>query len=173
MLSLLPRAELSGEASELPIASFKRERNNAPIGRTTGQVIIFLGDFFPSVAETCLPRAYHKTAYMYLPHLSGQAQSPRSELEGTPRRVFTVQSPGRGELPNTQQALPNPGGSRPRVVRKAGPTPWEVRTCDGCLFSVQDTRLGVATTLGSAVAAMCVQLVDASDNLAIHMLSRI
>ena len=36
-----------------------------------------------------------------------------------------------------------------------------------------DTRLGVATTLGSAVAAMCVQLVDASGNLAIHMPTRI
>ena len=36
-----------------------------------------------------------------------------------------------------------------------------------------DTRLGVATALGSAVAAMCVQLVDASGNLAIHMPTRI
>ena len=36
-----------------------------------------------------------------------------------------------------------------------------------------DTRLGVATTLGSEVAAMCVQLVDASGNLAIHMPTRI
>ena len=36
-----------------------------------------------------------------------------------------------------------------------------------------DTRLEVATTLGSAVAAMCVQLVDASGNLAIHMPTRI
>ena len=31
----------------------------------------------------------------------------------------------------------------------------------------------MATALGSAVAAMCVQLVDASDLLAIHMLTRI
>lgn len=129
--------------------------------------------FLQLQGRACLVLTTRLHACMYLPHFSGQARSPRSELEGTPRRVFTVQSPGRGELPNTQQALPNPGGSRPRVVRKAGPTPWEVRTCDGCLFSVQDTRLGVATTLGSAVAAMCVQLVDASDNLAIHMLSRI
>lgn len=35
-----------------------------------------------------------------------------------------------------------------------------------------DTRLGVATTLARAFAAMCVQLVDASYNLAIHMLTR-
>ena len=40
-------------------------------------------------------------------------------------------------------------------------------------FISTDTRLGVATTLGSAVAAMCVQLVDASGNLAIHMPTRI
>ena len=36
-----------------------------------------------------------------------------------------------------------------------------------------DTRLGVATTLASEVAAMCVQLADASGNLAIHMPTRI
>ena len=36
-----------------------------------------------------------------------------------------------------------------------------------------DARLGVAITLGSAVAAMCVQLVDASGNLAIDMPTRI
>ena len=36
-----------------------------------------------------------------------------------------------------------------------------------------DTHLGVATTLGSAVTAMCVQLVGASGNLAIHMTTRI
>ena len=41
------------------------------------------------------------------------------------------------------------------------------------IFFCLDTRLGVATTLGSAVAAMCVQLVDASGNLAIHMTTRI
>ena len=37
----------------------------------------------------------------------------------------------------------------------------------------EDTRLGVATTPASAVAAMCVQLVDASFNLAIHMQSHV
>ena len=41
------------------------------------------------------------------------------------------------------------------------------------VLHLTDTRQGVATTLGSAVAAMCVQLVDASGNLAIHMRSRI
>ena len=38
---------------------------------------------------------------------------------------------------------------------------------------LKDTRLGVAAALGSAAAAMCVQLVDASGNLAIHMPTRI
>ena len=37
----------------------------------------------------------------------------------------------------------------------------------------KDSRLEVATSLYSVVAAMCVQLVDASDNLAIHMPTRI
>ena len=41
------------------------------------------------------------------------------------------------------------------------------------MLGCTDTRLGVASTLGSIDAAMCVQLVDASDNLAIHMLTRI
>ena len=59
--------------------------------------------------------------------------------------------------------------SLPPPAAQAGATP---RT--GWMHSVStDTRLGVATTLGSAVAAMCVQLVDASGNLAIHMPTRI
>lgn len=58
----------------------------------------------------------------------------------------------RGELPNTP----------PTLLREGG---W--------MLVCTDTRQGVATTLGSVIAAMCVQLVDASDNLAIHMLTRI
>lgn len=62
----------------------------------------------------------------------------------------------------SHRVLPQRGGSRSN--RDTRP-----RLMDACT----DTRLGVATTRGSAVAAMCVQLVDASDNLAIHMATRI
>lgn len=59
-----------------------------------------------------------------------RAQSLRERLGA----FFTVQWPGRGELPNTQQALPKPRWeSRPRVVRKRGPH-LGARTCDGCLL---------------------------------------
>ena len=69
----------------------------------------------------------------------------------------------RGELPNAPR-----WNHRRRAAAQLRQMPpgWMLQ------FST-DTRPGVATTLVSAVAAMCVQLVDASHNLAIHMLTRI
>lgn len=92
--------------------------------------------------------------------LQGTAPPPRAPVTEAPG-VYAPNAPTRRERRPSPpvQSLPTEGGS----FRRPG---W-------MLGVSTDTRLGVATTQGSAVAAMCVQLVDASDNLAIHMLTRI
>lgn len=79
-----------------------------------------------------------------------------SSCQGTCRGVPSGNAPGlaaRRELPSA----PRESQGREALARDG----WDT-----------DTRLGVATTLARAFAAMCVQLVDASYNLAIHMLTR-
>ena len=94
----------------------------------------------------------------------GARPSPRDwSLRGTGPAASRLAGRLRPELPTASAGA----GHR---ARASSPGPWPAALADESPFT--DTRLGVATTLASAVAAMCVQLVDASYNLAIHMLTR-
>ena len=106
-----------------------------------------------------------------------QALEPRPRKQG--RRPLTRSTFGHcslrerrhwdAELPITPRVLQ---ARDPPLTRARGGL--KPRRTSGWMHCVStDTRLGVATTLGSEVTAMCVQLVDASGNLAIHMPTRI
>ena len=113
--------------------------------------------------------------------------SPRAERDTEGEGLRERRHQGR----RTPQYTTNPGLRRPQkrttpckptrakgthgvttTIYKSSQGPSRPRTGWMHVISI-DTRLGVATTLGSEVTAMCVQLVDASGNLAIHMPTRI
>ena len=98
-------------------------------------------------------------------HLSGSKLSRLGVCTQLGELVFRGRpAPGAGRTPHCARPPHHPPGE---ITHRGG------GTAPGWMRVGADTRLGVATTLGSAVAAMCVQLADASDNLAIHMPTRI
>ena len=98
-----------------------------------------------------------------------QKQSPASPTWGPDR---TRQEPRAGHRLRYLRARGVATRASEGTPKRRPVTPADPRVRGMDVRMVTDPRPGGATAPGGAVAAMCVQQVDASDNLAIHMPTR-